>query len=292
MREEKYMILVCGIHGSGKDQYSNNLKLKNGINIYTASQLINQILPLNQNKTKKIDQIENRQHILLDAIKEISLHEYNFILNAHLCLINEKNEIERISADIFQSMPITEIHLVECSPTDIKQRMYGRDKISWDESFINFFLTEEKKYAIELSKLLNVPLQIVDTSSNNKQNIILPIAPLYIEKIFSGEKKYEYRKKLCKNDISKIYLYSTAPVKGIVGEVEVIGKIEENTEHLWDLTSQYSGIDKDFFNKYFSNCTKACAYKLGQVKKYANKIPLHNVGINYIIQSFCYINDI
>ncbi len=48
------MILVCGIHGSGKDQYSNNLKLKKkDMNAYTASQLINQTLPLRQYKTKK-----------------------------------------------------------------------------------------------------------------------------------------------------------------------------------------------------------------------------------------------
>ena len=87
------MILVCGIHGSGKDQYSNNLKLKKDMNTYTASQLINQTLPLRQYKTKKIDQIDSRQHILLETMKEIVLHEENFILNAHLCLINEKGEI-------------------------------------------------------------------------------------------------------------------------------------------------------------------------------------------------------
>lgn len=65
------MILVCGIHGSGKDQYSNNLKLKKDMNAYTASQLINQTLPLRQYKTKKIDQIDSRQHILLETMKEI-----------------------------------------------------------------------------------------------------------------------------------------------------------------------------------------------------------------------------
>lgn len=286
------MIIVCGIHGSGKDQYSSLLKLKNGINTYTASQLINQILPLRQIKTKKIDKIYSRQQILLDAIEEISFHEMNFILNAHLCLINEKGEIERISAEVFRSMPITEIHLVECSPKEIKQRMYKRDMILWDEAFIKLFLEEEKKYAIELSKLLNVPLCFVDTSSDNKKNIILPIAPGYIEKILSGEKRYEYRKKLCKNNISRIYLYATAPIKGIVGEAQVIDKLENSIEGLWNLTSQYSGVDVDFFYKYFSGCSKAYAYKLGKVKKYANKIPLNSIGINYTIQSFKYINDL
>ena len=137
------MILVCGIHGSGKDQYSNNLKLKKDMNAYTASQLINQTLPLRQYKTKKIDQIDSRQHILLETMKEIVLHEENFILNAHLCLINEKGEVERISIDVFKNMPITEIHLVECSAKEIEQRMYRRDEISWDIRFIQSFLEEE-----------------------------------------------------------------------------------------------------------------------------------------------------
>ena len=285
------MILVCGIHSSGKNRYCDNLKLKYGINSYTASQLIDSIFPLNQNNTKRIDQIENRQQILINAIRKLSLHEKNFILNAHLCLINMENQIERISLDVFQSMPITEIYLVECSGLEIKQRIYKRDRISWDISFIDLFLQEERKYAIELAKLLNIPIRMVNTSENNKNNIILPIAPRYIEKIFSGEKKYEYRKRLCKNDISKIYLYATAPVKGIVGEVEVIEKMEEDTKKLWSLTSNYSGIDIDFYNKYFRNCTKACAYKLGKVIKYKNKIPLQYIGITHIIQSFVYIND-
>ena len=37
-------------------------------------------------------------------------------------------------------MPITEIYLVECSAKEIKQRIYDRDRILWDEAFINSFL--------------------------------------------------------------------------------------------------------------------------------------------------------
>ena len=170
--------------------------------------------------------------------------------------------------------------------------MYRRDEISWDIRFIQSFLEEEKKYAIELSQLLNVTLSVINTSSDNKKNIILPIAPQYIEKILSGEKKYEYRKRLCKNNISRMYLYATAPVKGIVGEAEVIGKLEKNPKDLWNLTFQDSGIKVELFYKYFENYSRACAYKLGTVTRYANIIPLHNIGIDYIIQSFKYISDI
>ena len=46
------------------------------------------------------------------------------------------------------------------------------------------------------------------------------------------------------------------------------------------------------FYKYFENYSRACAYKLGTVTRYANIIPLHNIGIDYVIQSFKYISDI
>ena len=43
--------------------------------------------------------------------------------------------------------------------------------------------------------------------------ILLSVKPKYIEKIFNGTKKYEFRKKLAKLDVSKIILYSTSPCK-------------------------------------------------------------------------------
>ena len=92
--------------------------------------------------------------------------------------------------------------------------------------------------------------------------------------------------------MTRIYLYATAPVKGIVGEAEVIEKLEENPEDLWNLTFRDSGIDAELFDKYFENCCRACAYKLGTVRKYENIIPLRNIGIDYTIQSFKYISDI
>ena len=38
-------------------------------------------------------------------------------------------------------------------------------------------------------------------------SILLSIKPEYVEKILSGEKRYEFRRKLCKDEIDKIYVY-------------------------------------------------------------------------------------
>lgn len=287
------MIIVCGIYGFERKQYSNNLKLKKGINAYTLNKLINQNLTSEQIEPQKINQEDFYKHDnFFRAISKNLFYNENIILNTQLCFIDENEEVKRIPIKIFQDMPITEIHLVECSVKEVKQRISEQNTILWSEALVRNLLDEERKYAIELSKSLNVPLYFVNTSVYNKKNIILPITPQYIDKILSGEKKYEYRKKLCKNNISRIYLYATAPIKGIVGEVEVIGRLMETPQDLWNLTFKQSGVDEEFFYKYFSNCSKACAYKLGRVRKYVDKIPLHNIGINYAIQSFKYMSDI
>lgn len=73
------------------------------------------------------------------------------------------------------------------------------------------------------------------------KNIILSIKPEFVEKILSGEKKYEYRKKVCKESVEKIYIYATAPIKMVVGEVVVTGKKKLNKEKLWEETQAQSG---------------------------------------------------
>ena len=102
-------------------------------------------------------------------------------------------------------------------------------------------------------------------------NILLPINPKYVEKILSGDKKYEYRKnKPKKNNINKIIIYSTSPIMKVVAEVEIEEILEDTKENIWNKTNKYSGITKEFYDKYYQNKKKAIAYKLGNVKKYDN----------------------
>ena len=51
------------------------------------------------------------------------------------------------------------------------------------------------------------------------ETIILSIHPSHIEKILSGEKQYEYRKRI-PADIRHIVVYATAPIKKIVALIE------------------------------------------------------------------------
>ena len=52
--------------------------------------------------------------------------------------------------------------------------------------------------------------------------ILLSIKPEFVEKIISGEKKFEFRKSLPKRDgITTVVVYSTMPVGKVIGEFKV-----------------------------------------------------------------------
>ncbi len=119
--------------------------------------------------------------------------------------------------------------------------------------------------------------------------ILLSINPEHVDSIISKKKTYEFRKTKCKQDIDKIVIYATAPISKVIGEVDVLEIIEDIPENVWDITGDYSGISKEFFEEYYRNREKAVAYKLGNIKKFKNPKLLKEFGINFAPQSFVYI---
>ena len=73
-------------------------------------------------------------------------------------------------------------------------------------------------------------------------NVILSIKPEFVEKIFSGEKQYEYRK--------------------------IPGIICDTPANIWQQTKDHSGVSKSFFQKYYAGKDKGVALKIKECKKY------------------------
>ena len=121
--------------------------------------------------------------------------------------------------------------------------------------------------------------------------ILIPINPEYVDEILSGNKKYEYRKiKAKRGNIDKMIIYSTSPIMKVVAEVDVEEILEDSPEKIWEQTKEYSGTTKDFYSKYYKNKKNAIAYKLGHIKVYEKPKKLSDIGINYVPQSFVYLD--
>lgn len=121
--------------------------------------------------------------------------------------------------------------------------------------------------------------------------IILSIKPCYASKIFSGEKKFEYRKKKCKYEVTTVYVYSSNPIRKVIGEFTVKRIICGRPSDLWEETYKYSGIDKNDYNKYFYNCEIGYAYVIDKIIMYEIPKDLIEFGIVHVPQSFVYVNN-
>lgn len=119
--------------------------------------------------------------------------------------------------------------------------------------------------------------------------ILLSINPEHVENIFNGNKRYEYRKVKCKQQADKIIIYSTYPIKKVVGEATIEKILEDSPERVWEITNKESGINLRYFEQYYEGREKAVAYKLSNIIKYSKPKELENYGLKAAPQSFVYI---
>ncbi|MDD5162962.1 MAG: ASCH domain-containing protein [Candidatus ainarchaeum sp.] len=121
-------------------------------------------------------------------------------------------------------------------------------------------------------------------------NVLLSIKPEYAEKIFSGEKQYEYRRLIFKNrDISQVIVYASSPIKKVIGEFEIKKIFFDDIESLWNKTKYHSGISEENFFKYFLNKERGYAIKIGKFFKYEQPLCLKEKYGLMPPQSFAYI---
>ncbi|MBP7902159.1 MAG: hypothetical protein KA015_05030 [Spirochaetes bacterium] len=124
-------------------------------------------------------------------------------------------------------------------------------------------------------------------------DVLISIKPKYVDKIINGSKKIEYRKILFKaSSVNKIYVYSSFPVKKIIGYFKYDGFICNSPELLWSLTESISGISKEFFFNYFKNKSKAYGLFVNNFYQFIEPIDPYIVDNNFKPpQSFMYIEE-
>lgn len=120
---------------------------------------------------------------------------------------------------------------------------------------------------------------------------LLSIKPKFVEKIFNGEKRFEFRKSVfADKTVTTIVIYATMPVGKIVGEFEIEEIIEDTPNRLWNTTKEFAGIEKDFFDEYFAGRKKGFAIKIKDFKEYKDPINPIDFSENFVApQSFKYI---
>ena len=118
-------------------------------------------------------------------------------------------------------------------------------------------------------------------------NLIISIKPKFVNKIIFGEKKYEFRRKIYKKEVEKIYIYQTLPNSGIIGYFTPSKIIKDTPINLWNNLKEVSGTSEEFFMSYFHDKTEGYAIEIENLVVFEK--PLTDSGIK-APQSYKYID--
>ena len=121
------------------------------------------------------------------------------------------------------------------------------------------------------------------------KSILLSIKPIYVQRIFSGTKCFEFRKKIPLN-IERVVIDETSPTKKVVGEFLVKRVIKASPQELWEKTKEKGGIDKFSFFKYFEKNIEGMAIEILTPIRYEYKKSLEDIGVKFVPQSWVYLN--
>ena len=95
---------------------------------------------------------------------------------------------------------------------------------------------------------------------------LISIHPEYAEKIFAGEKKFEFRRRWTNRSVGTLFIYATAPVQRIVGFAKIARVTQGTPTQLWRLTQQVNGgISKSKLFAYFGSSKTGVAIELSKV---------------------------
>lgn len=110
-----------------------------------------------------------------------------------------------------------------------------------------------------------------------KTKILLSIKPEYAEKILSGKKQYEIRRKFGYADPeTTILLYATKPIQRIVGKCKLGSILVSGKEHIWEIVKNSAGITKEQFMAYLEESTNATALELYGQKRFQHQKKIKN----------------
>lgn len=120
--------------------------------------------------------------------------------------------------------------------------------------------------------------------------VILSIKPEFAEKIFNGSKKFEFRRRLYKNkQIKTVVVYASSPISKVIGEFEIEDVIHDELNSLWQTTSEYSGISRDYYFDYFKGTEMGYAIAVKRAELYKEPVCIKETFGIKPPQSFAYV---
>lgn len=119
-------------------------------------------------------------------------------------------------------------------------------------------------------------LPIFDNPPVARRDVILSIKPAYSEKILQGSKTVELRRRFPLSIArgTRAYIYSTSPVRALVGSAEIIDVERLPLSELWKLHGASASIEKNDFKAYFAGLREGYALKISHPRSLSRPLQL------------------
>jgi predicted transcriptional regulator/DNA-binding XRE family transcriptional regulator len=129
------------------------------------------------------------------------------------------------------------------------------------------------------------------------RDVVLSVRPHYSDKIFRGIKTVELRRRFpvaVPRGITA-YIYSTSPVRAMVGSTEITGVVKLAVADIWKRYGKLAQIDRSDFDEYFSGLNEGFALKIANARSFTRPIDLSELRKRFRFeppQSFLYATPI
>lgn len=157
------LLFIGGVHGVGKDYFSQHYLTPSGGYCRSASSIIKE-WKKEEFKSKLTSDIDGNQEALLYGIGKLREQYYFLVLTGHLVLLDKQKEFVKVASQIFARMAPSIIAILTDDPSKIQEKLLDRDKISWNLDEIKAFQDMELQTALQLSQELKIPF----ITHNNK----------------------------------------------------------------------------------------------------------------------------
>jgi len=131
---------------------------------------------------------------------------------------------------------------------------------------------------------------------NESLDIFVSIHPQYAEKILDGLKTIELRRRFptLNGFTGRLLIYSTTPIKSVIGFAEIEDVHYLPIKELWAEYSKSAYISKSDFLEYFSGLTEGYAIELKNPQRFTEPLSIDYLKQNYGMiapQSYRYLSE-
>jgi len=162
-------IFVAGIHGAGKTFLASRAAPNVGLFHTSASKLIREERTSQTwTSDKRVNDVDENQIALAAAIKRHNEQGIRLLLDGHFVLLDQEGEMIYLGADIFASLNLSGVLLVESDVRTVAQRIEERDQRQVSLDHLQAFMEAERNQALKVCAEINIPLTVLLAPSVEK----------------------------------------------------------------------------------------------------------------------------